>query len=185
MLTRFNDREVEYEIQFGHELKECSIQGGYYLDTGIDLTDGELDELTSQEMATIDDEHRERQIGVAEALMDRDGFTLLEVLIATMLMGILLAASSSMLVKLASASKKYGPAARVISISSTCVALDGGYFGNAQGADTLQIYKAADCASQYIGSLGRLTNETWFNEETRSLWLTFSNAQLKLLVVRY
>lgn len=130
------------------------------------------------------------------------GHTLLELLAVLTIMGILAtmsvpfltmfskkiaqanAASNKLSTLLAQPAPNCVPAARVVPITSKCTLLDGVYYGYTTDNNVLKIYTDSKCSAE-LGTLDRVSNETWFNETTNSSWLVFQNGTMKLAVVKY
>lgn len=118
------------------------------------------------------------------------GVTLVELLVVVAIIGILVPIMgqlflnmNKMLIKTQQAQATI-PKPRIVSITSNCTLLDGTFYGKTPDGNTLNIYTDSACTHSF-GSLGRLSNEAWFNEATNSMWLTYSSTQLKLFVVHY
>ena len=68
--TNLNGREVSYEIEFGREVENTHIGIATYTDTGTELDEGEIEQLTQLEGSTLDQMYYERQQEAAEHAAD-------------------------------------------------------------------------------------------------------------------
>ncbi len=132
--------------------------------------------------------------------MNNKGFTLIECLAVMAIIGILTMTFTTMLtasnkqiarlnkaILLAQDTSVKKPATvmnRLVKVDTTCQYLDGSYYGYTTDNNTLRIYTDAKCKVGF-GTLDRLTNETWFNEATKSMWFVFYGSSLKVFVVQY
>jgi hypothetical protein len=76
MKLTFNSRPVEVDsISFDSDVVDCYIERAFYLDTEIELTDEECQQLTDENPEFMYEEWNEYQIGRAEAYADayKDG----------------------------------------------------------------------------------------------------------------
>ncbi len=72
MITTFNGREVEYEIEYASTPEDSFVTSGCYIDTLEELTDGELELLQDAVAGEIEEAWYENQQGSAERFYEGD-----------------------------------------------------------------------------------------------------------------
>lgn len=126
--------------------------------------------------------------------LNNKGFTLLEVLVSGIIAGMICWACNSFLIniikqtgkvtkQLSAAQAGLGSKYQVIyfSSTSTCYKVDN-YYGKAWSSNTVMLYTDSKCQNQ-LGTLGALTNDSYFNDVTHTFWIVSCNpGSLRMLI---
>jgi prepilin-type N-terminal cleavage/methylation domain-containing protein len=130
---------------------------------------------------------------------NNSGFTMLEVMMSTVVAGIVMYAGSHMLlssiktnIKLQKTIEKaettviqLPPTDRrvVFSTLNQCKQVEGIWYGKRTDSRTIALYQAPGCVSNYIGTIGALTNETYDDLVTDTFWnVSGENQSLRILI---
>lgn len=124
-------------------------------------------------------------------MKNNKGFTLLECLAVLTIIGILAPLMGRFMINFAKLSiprsvyTAQSLVAKVIPMSNTCTLVEDTYYAKASGTDTLNIYTNSTCTTSF-GSLNRLNNPSWFDENTYTDWWVYSySGVLKVRLVKY
>jgi hypothetical protein len=72
MVIRFNGNEVELDLVFGPEPEDTFVRQGFYVDSGTELTEAELDEIEGDYSGELQEQWHEHKVSQADFLYSED-----------------------------------------------------------------------------------------------------------------